>query len=278
MKHKTTLIIWFWMVGVSFVLASENKPLNLTVLLDLSDRVLYPNQINKDKQILDTLFSVFETEVRNNLFIKSDDRLSIVVAKQKQKSTDIEKLSFNIALDKYGPHEKKKQFKLKKDEFRSSVKEIYLKCQHSKNKKDYFGSDVWSFMKYEYPNSYKNGYRNVLVILTDGYLYFESDVKRPAPKKNRYYSMSFLPTLRKHNFLEVMKKTDIGLQTTNTQYPELQVLLLEVNPKNELFVDEQSLLQTVWEKWFKEMGAINCQIITKQSIEIVQEKIENACK
>lgn len=278
MKHKGIVIGIFLIGWLSVGFGVERPPLNLTILLDLSDRILYPNQVAKDQQILDTLFAIFEKEVRNNLFVKSEDRFAIAIAKQKQNPVDLEEMTFILDLSKVPIQQKKTVFNEKKTNFSKTVKQLYEQSLHSKKKKDYAGADIWSFMKYEYSNYYQPNYRNVLVLLTDGYLYFESEVKRPAPMKNRYYSMSFLPSLRKQNFLEIMNKNDTGLQSVAVQYPDLNVILLEVHPKTELFIDEEALLQTVWNKWFQEMGAQRCKIVTKQPISIVKENIEKICK
>ncbi|MCX7835686.1 MAG: hypothetical protein N2450_06405 [bacterium] len=278
MKQGKFILFLFTIFFINGIGVAQKPPLNLTVLLDLSDRVLLKDQIQRDKQVLDTLFAIFEEEVRNNLFIKSDDRFSIVIAHQKNKNIELENMNFRIEMDKFNPQDKKKEFKSKKEQFRPIVNQIYEKAKHSKSKKDYSGADIWSFMKYDYQNYYHNNYRNVLIILTDGYLYFEPDVKRPAPKKNRYYSMNFIQNLRKHNYLEIMNKDDIGIQSIERKYPNCNVILLEVNPHTELFIDEEELLLTIWDKWFKEMGAKSSTIVTKQPMYIIKEKVVNTCK
>ena len=57
---------------VSFLLTScghddekiESKPLNYTILLDLSDRILTPEQLDKDFFLIETAFKSFEKQLK----------------------------------------------------------------------------------------------------------------------------------------------------------------------------------------------------------------------
>src|ERR1044071_9365617 len=56
---------------------------NYIVLLDLSDRlIVQPNQPQRDKQIIKSLYSVFENKVKRDLYIKSRDEFKVVIAPQ----------------------------------------------------------------------------------------------------------------------------------------------------------------------------------------------------
>src|SRR3954470_21321577 len=56
---------------------------NYIVLLDLSDRlIVQPNQPQRDKQIIKSLYSSFENKVKRDLYIKSRDEFRVVIAPQ----------------------------------------------------------------------------------------------------------------------------------------------------------------------------------------------------
>jgi len=56
---------------------------NYIVLLDLSDRlIVQQNQPERDKQIIKSLYGLFEEKVRKDLYIKSRDEIKVVIAPQ----------------------------------------------------------------------------------------------------------------------------------------------------------------------------------------------------
>src|SRR5260221_2615095 len=56
---------------------------NFIVLLDLSDRlIVQQNQPERDKQIIKSLYGLFEEKVRKDLYIRSRDEIKVVIAPQ----------------------------------------------------------------------------------------------------------------------------------------------------------------------------------------------------
>lgn len=86
-------------------------------------------------------------------------------------------------------------------------------------------------------SKFKKGYRNVLVILTDGYLYYELNKQQSQDA----YSYVTSKTLLKQNSSMIVKRK--GLQG-------LEVLMLETNPYSP---KEHDRLQSVLENWFEGM-------------------------
>src|SRR6188768_364291 len=64
--------------------AKEWKPKhNYIILLDLSDRlIVQENQPVRDKEIISSLYALFEEKVKNELYIKSRDEIKVVIAPQ----------------------------------------------------------------------------------------------------------------------------------------------------------------------------------------------------
>jgi hypothetical protein len=61
----------------------EKKLTNYTVVLDLSDRILLPEQLDKDFYLIEKYFKVFEKNARRNLVLSSKDRFAIRIIPQK---------------------------------------------------------------------------------------------------------------------------------------------------------------------------------------------------
>jgi len=56
---------------------------NFIVLLDLSDRlIVQQNQPERDKEIIRSLYGLFEEKVRKDLYIRSRDEIKVVIAPQ----------------------------------------------------------------------------------------------------------------------------------------------------------------------------------------------------
>ena len=58
---------------------TEKKPINQIVLLDLSDRILVPEQLDKDFALIATAFKSFEKQARQNLVLSSKDRFCVKI-------------------------------------------------------------------------------------------------------------------------------------------------------------------------------------------------------
>jgi hypothetical protein len=52
------------------------------VVLDLSDRLLASDQINRDKAIIEAIFGIFEQQVRKNMMIYSNDSFKVSLVPQ----------------------------------------------------------------------------------------------------------------------------------------------------------------------------------------------------
>src|SRR4026209_2129751 len=85
-------IVTFWILLIFCAAcnfpAPEKKKIdrvkhNYIVLLDLSDRlIVQENQPERDKQIIRSLYTIFEEKVRHDLYIKSGDEIKVVLAPQ----------------------------------------------------------------------------------------------------------------------------------------------------------------------------------------------------
>ena len=55
------------------------KPLNYTVIIDLSDRILLPEQLDKDFYLIEKYFKIFKENSRRNLVLTSKNRFSVKI-------------------------------------------------------------------------------------------------------------------------------------------------------------------------------------------------------
>lgn len=224
--------------------ADENgmpKPLNLSVFLDLSDRLdreMIPSQTSRDSMIINELIDVFIKDcVDNGKIIKSKNHFQIFFHPA-PKNTEIATLSSGLNVDMASIDIKQKKAVLKemKDTFSKNISQIY---NSTLNDKQWLGSDIWAFFSDKKVDNLcmRAGYRNILVILTDGYLFYSPNKRQEGDA----YSYILPQTLKNPNSSLIVKRN--GLE-------DLEVLLLEVNPYTPL---ERDSLIKVLEKWFSDM-------------------------
>lgn len=227
---------------------SESKtsqpPLNISVFIDLSDRLvrdMEPSQMYRDTAIVGFLADYFKSKVLGPHIITSKDNMKVFFYPTPQSSdiaTLAQDLSVDMSLLKRG--EKKKAVLSMKQIFQDNLDKIYSKAIDDGNNHKWPGCDIWDFFSNKKVDAQciREGYRNILIILTDGYLYDEKN----KIKEGHGYSYVLPQTLKDPDSYLIVKRK--GLE-------DLEVRILEVNPYNK---QEGYKLVPVLENWLKEMG------------------------
>lgn len=168
--------------------AAPRQQYNICLLLDLSDRIspaLAPIQAEKDRKIITAVADQFGDLVRHKLYINSRDLLRVVVAPQKSGyDGTLSRLSDAMTMDlrEVKIAEKRSAFPKLRQEFLKGTEELYRAAVANPS---FTGSDIWSFVRddlatYRVTGASVEPVRNVLIILTDGYLTFANQEHRPA--------------------------------------------------------------------------------------------------
>jgi hypothetical protein len=245
----------------------DSNNINVSILIDLSDRIdpqTNPNPtmqyFQRDTEYIKAIEKGFLDHIKSKKIITYDDQIQVFFnpepldPKMNQFTKDLK-----VAFDK----------STSKDYFASVDKKyselplnIYQSAIHDGN---YVGSDIWEFFKNKV-NDYciKNDKRNILFILTDGYMYHQNT--KFEEKKENSYKTSYLTTklikannLTTSDFKNVIKKNGYGFVKANDDLSNLEVIVLGINPeKGNPF--EEAVIKQYWENWFKEMKIKNYQI------------------
>lgn len=266
--------------GTSDNQSSKDKQLNITFLLDLSDRIepsKYPNtpeHWQRDIAVIDEFVEIFKKEMNKNgnLNMKGKMRVLFSPAPKDESINEIAKaLDVNTADMK--PAEKKEVYKTIVENYQNGLKQIYDKTISTKN---YIGSDIWKFFKNDVKDlaidSDKNKYRNILVILTDGYVYHENSKIKEGNRLSY-----ILPKTSKEMGLDGAdwKKIDFGLIAPTKDLENLEVLVLEVNPSKYSSKYEEDIQKEVLSKWLTEMGVKKFEIYKTDIPQTTKKRIEN---
>lgn len=259
---------------------------NYMVLLDLSDRILYNNQqqVPKDIQVIQSIYAAFKSKLNakdpTRLYFAVNDKLKLMVAPQRTTSSDVYNMAgdLRLSLASAQPEEKAKMLEETEKKFTTELPQIYRKAVISNNSTSYAGADIWKYFNEDLQDDLEKDAQNTLFIITDGYMDFESLAGR-ASRNNRYTSCSqIINNLKKApDWNSRFKEGDYGLLPVNKRFPNLKVIVLELNPKDD-WTGEYNLLTTIWSKWFNEMGIKSYAFIKDDNINEINESIEKLLK
>lgn len=216
-------------------------PLNISVYLDLSDRLtrnLNPTQMERDTAIINHLIDIFISDCINNGKILNSKNHFQVFFYPAPNSSQIAQLarSLNVDLSKTELKQKKVELMEMKTRFQTNLSQIY---DDAMEEGKWVGSDIWGFFNNKEVDKLcvRDGYRNLLVILTDGYL-FHADNK---VKEGNAYSYVLPQTLEIADASLIVKRRGLS---------NIEVLMLEVNPYNP---KQRDKLTSILENWFRDM-------------------------
>lgn len=288
MMRKGTIILLIsgiWVLGLLLILPSKSTPevkgtisYNIIILLDLSDRIdpqKTPGQVDKDKKIIQHLISIFEEEVRKKLYLLSKDRLCFAIAPQPTNyAPKIPEIANHLRIDMQEVFlGGKPRFDREKENLLANVNQLY---EMATANPDFIGADIWTFFRdnledYVVKASVNDPVRNVLIILTDGYIDFEASVQSIRPKQGNRTSYMEVEKFRNNPGWE--KKFDLkdcGLMSIGKNFSDLEVLFLEINLRKTI---DKAIVEKYWFKWFDEMNIGKRKLKTTEDSSIQVEKI-----
>lgn len=242
------------------ITSQSEKPLNISIYLDLSDRLmrdLTPSQKERDLAIVSHIADYFRAQTVGPKILQSKNNIKVFFYPAPN-SSDIATLAEDLCIDitKFNGVEKRivldgdaNQGKPSlKERFNKNLSVIYDKAIAAK---EFPGCDIWDFFSNKNVDTQciREGFRNILVILTDGYLYDE----KHKVKDGNAYSYVTPATLKDPNTSLIIKRT--GLEN-------LEVRILEVNPTD---MNHRDQLKNVLENWLKGMGVKEDNITVSQT-------------
>lgn len=240
--------------------SQSDKPLNISIYLDLSDRLirdLTPSQKDRDLAIVGHIADYFRAQTVGPKILQSKNKIKVFFYPAPN-SSDIATLAEDLCIDitKFNGVEKRvvldgdaNQGKPSlKERFNKNLSAIYDKTLEAN---EWPGCDIWDFFSNKNVDTHciREGFRNILIILTDGYLF---DEKHKVQAGNAF-SYVTPATLRNPNTSLIVKR--MGLEN-------LEVRILEVNPTDINHLDQ---LKTILENWLKGMGVKEENITVSQT-------------
>ncbi|GAA0538894.1 hypothetical protein [Chitinophaga japonensis] len=263
--------------------AKTRQQLNLTILLDLSDRIdpeknpAHPEHFRRDSALISYLADYFLSEMRAKGTHMSKGKMRLVFTPNPpDPGINLAAQRLHTDLSGMDTKQKKTTYETLGKTVAENISNIY---KTTINQAQWPGSDIWRFFKNDVKEiaiDKDTGYRNILVIFTDGYIYHDDSKDNEG---NRYAYV--LPELfdkyhlRNNNrWAEQMDKLDFGLISRQPDLSQLEILMLEVSPSPGHKNDED-IIRKVMNKWFSEMKVKKWKILNSDLPELTKQKMEN---
>ncbi|KAA6311150.1 hypothetical protein EZS27_037667, partial [termite gut metagenome] len=195
----------------------QTKQLNISILLDLSDRIdttkhpAIPEHYQRDIEIVRTLTEYFKANMETLTAWKAKGKIRIFFSPAPSNSTinDIAN-KLNIDCSKLDNRGRKQVYDTISGLFTQNLTDIYNQTIQTSR---WEGSDIWRFLKDDVKDfciEKDTTYRNILIILTDGYIYHKQSVFNNGNRFS-YLLESNIRQYRKTNWNQLVKNTDFGL-------------------------------------------------------------------
>jgi hypothetical protein len=236
---------------------SSSDNLNISFLLDLSDRISPAKNPNaampyykRDVEYIKSIEKAFINHVKRKKIIKLNEQMQVFFDPTPQDpSINAISQSLKVKVDK---NTTKASLSSIDKTFTEIPQKIYLSAIKSKK---YFGSDIFNFFQKKVKKyCISDKHRNILVILTDGYMY-HIDSKYVSGNQSSYITPGYIKSkkLNTINFESEMDKNKIGFIPATTGLKDLEVIVIGINPsKSNPF--EEEVINQFWTDWLKKMG------------------------
>lgn len=218
---------------------------NFIILVDLSDRlIVQPNQPERDKEIIQSIYNIFEQRVKQDLYIRSRDEIKVVIAPQRGAGIPAYKYEDRLYIDMENIPNVMRRTKeeQRKEKFFANLDTLYNQAVFSQNPKDYHGADIWKYIYEDLQQDMVSDTlsENYLFILTDGYPVVGQDTAK--------------------------------LEPVNKTFPDLNVILIEIAPREKDL--EMDRIMELWRGWLEEMNVESYTFIKRRAISKEIEQIK----
>lgn len=223
-------------------LVNKNSlPLNISIILDLSDRLIrenvQPNQMYHDTAIVNYFVDYFINTCVSKKIVGCKDNFQIFFYPE-PKNANINAVADGLSVDlaSLNPQQKKSALISMKKTIDENLDVIYNTTLRQKH---WVGSDIWDLFTSKKVDQLciRKGYRNIIAILSDGYLLALNN----KVEKGNTFSYISSKTLQSKAKL-ISKRTDLK---------DIEVIMLEVNPYS---MEQRDQLVKTLQDWFVDMG------------------------
>ncbi len=262
----------------------KEEQLNISILLDLSDRIspeknpATPDHFQRDIENVKIITEFFKSNMEYLGAFKAKGKIRAFFSPP-PKNPGINTIAsvLNIDCSKMDNKGRKEVYDTITSIFSTNLHDIYSQTISTS---EWEGSDIWRFFKDDVKDfciEKDSIYRNILIIFTDGYMYHKQSLYN---NNNRYSYLlnGNLSTYRKPNWEQLIEQNDFGIITEREDLHNLEVLVLEINaeqPNNKI---DEDIISHLWKKWFTEMNVSRSEVYRSDLPANTKTRIENFLK
>lgn len=231
--------------------ATKNQPLNVSIFIDLSHRIVEESDglkgVEKDTAIVNIITDYISKNAFKHKIKFNKDHIKVFfhpAPTDPNTARIAQQLELNLSeYDKSQIKEKMEAASNLTKNFNSDLQIIYDAAIQQSN---FIGSDIWGFFNTKaQKNCVMDGYRNVLVVITDGYIYHKDNLNEDKAQKQS-------------SFITKRSLADGYSLIPVNKIDNLEVLMLELktNP-----VSDFGKMKTTISDWFDAIGIQNYEIL-----------------
>jgi hypothetical protein len=267
------------------VLNDKLTNLNISLLLDLSDRIdpeINPNQAKRDQEAILSVVEYFKNHVKNKSALTLKDKMRVIFHPPPESDNIpelVESLSVNFEEKDIN---KEKIFNELTPTYKNNIPDIF---EVATSREKYEGSDIWHFMKDDVrrrciisdPN-HNIKYRNILVILTDGYMYWPYDKRNEGNRYNHitggYEHFNQFRNPNTNLLNTKFEEEDYGFISVQDSLQNLEILVLGISTSKD-HQEDLDIIKKYWSKWFDEMNVKKYEILKTGFPSTTEDAINN---
>ena len=238
----------------SYLLKRKDDNLNISILLDLSDRIDLPRQQAKDSSYVLSLAKEFNNHISKKKLGLLYDKIEVFF-EPAPVNPKINELADDLKVSYVKGVSKAKWMPKTIESYETLPSQIYKQARSSSKKEGYPGSDTWGFFK-NHVKDYciEECRRNILVILTDGYLYHEANLRKEG-NQTSYLTPQLLAQLKlnKPQWQEEIQNRNLGFIPATDGLEDLEVLVIGIQSQNAKHPYAQEIIETYWQTWLTKM-------------------------
>jgi len=233
--------------------------LNVTILVDLSDRISAAKnieQIERDVECIKSVVHAFKSFVNTKGTVHSEDRIKVVFYPNNLNS-GLENIASALSIN-FGETEfqnRRGVYDAIDSVYSYNLERLYSVASSAGT---FNGSDIYNYFRHRVADDCideRENFRNILVILSDGYMYHKNSMVQSG---NRYsYILPGSGHMRDFSnntgYAGLFERENYGFINTGNRLSKLSVLALEFAPYRDYAFD-YDIQKLYWEKWFSEQG------------------------
>lgn len=252
--------------------------LNISILLDLSDRidpVKYSNPAMeyhvRDVGYINSIAEAFAIHIKSKKIKQMDDRMELFFDPAPL-NPEINAISKDLKVDLNKDNISNERIAEVEARYKQKPGKLYQLAIKDKN---YIGSDTWKFFKNRAGDCAEDDYRNILVILTDGYIFYKNSLIQQG-NETTFLTPEFIRKngLNTSDWSEKMTQGHFGFLKANENLSNLEILVLDINP-NPSNPYEEDVIKAYWTKWFEVMKVKRYEIRTAELPSDMDEVIKD---